>query len=187
MSHINTNESKRIPLGSGSIFCIEYAGEIPSDSVIETESNRLGHITGGASVTYTPTYYNAKDDLNKVRKTILTDEEAKLGLGLITWNANTLKKLCANGTVTESGGKRTLKIGGIENQNVKNYLFRFVNKDAVDGDIRITVVGSNQNGIEMTWAKDKETAINPEINVAAMEDGTLIIFEEEILSVDESD
>lgn len=180
--HKNNDESKRIPLGSGSLYCMKYTGDIPADSIIETESNRLGHISGGASITYTPSYYTAKDDLNKVRKTILTDEEAKLGTGIITWNANTLNTLCANGRVSENGGKRTLKIGGIENQNVEKYLFRFVNKDVVDGDIRLTVVGSNQNGIEMTWAKDKETALNPEINVEPMDDGTMIIFEEEILT-----
>lgn len=182
MAHTQTSESKRIPLGSGSIYCIEYTGTIPEDALIETEENRLGHITGGASVSYTPTYYVAKDDLGKVRKTILTEEEAKLGLGLITWNANTLTKLCANGVVSETASKRTLKIGGIENQHVKNYLFRFVNKDAIDGDIRISVVGNNQSGIEMTWAKDKETALNPEIAVMPMADGSLILFEEEVIT-----
>lgn len=188
MAHTQTSEGKRIPLGSGSVYCMAYTGSIPADNVIETEENRLGHIKGGASLTYTPTYYTAKDDLNKVAKTILTEEEAKLGLGLITWNANVLNKLCANGSVSETAatqsapGKRTLKIGGIENQNVVNYLFRFVNTDPVDGDIRITVVGNNQAGITMTWAKDAETVLNPEIVAQPMADGTLIIFEEEVIT-----
>ena len=186
--HSQTDEGKRIPLGSGQIYVVKYAGTIPADETFETEANRLGHIKGGASLTYTPTYYTAKDDLNKVQKTILTEEEAKLTCGIITWNANTLKKLCANGTVTETAasgttpGKRTLKIGGLENQNIENFAFRFVNKDATDGDIRITVVGNNQSGITMTWAKDTETAINPEIVCAPMSDGTLIMFEEEVIT-----
>ena len=188
MSHTQTSENKRIPLGSGEVYVYKYTGTIPADSVIEVEANRLGHVTGGASVTYTPTYYTAKDDLNKARKTILTDEEAKLGMGLITWNANTLKKFCANGTVTETEGtsgtpgKRTLRIGGIANQNLEYYVIRFVNHDPVDGDIRITIVGSNQAGITMTWAKDKETALNPEYVAEPMEDGTLIIYEEEVVT-----
>lgn len=180
--HTNNDETKKIPIGSGEIFMQEYTGEIPADSVIETEDNRLGHIEGGASIEYTPTYYNAKDDLNKVKKTILTDEIAKLKCGIITWNANTIEKLSANATVTEAGGKRTMKIGGILNQNIKNYLFRFVNKDNVDGDIRITVVGNNQSGINLSFAKDKEVKIEPEIEVMPMQDGTLILYEEEILT-----
>ena len=180
--HTNNDETKKIPIGSGEIFVQEYTGEIPADSVIETEDNRLGHIEGGASIEYTPTYYNAKDDLNKVKKTILTDEIAKLKCGIITWNANTIEKLSANATVTEAGGKRTMKIGGILNQNIKNYLFRFVNKDNVDGDIRITVVGNNQSGINLSFAKDKEVKIEPEIEVMPMQDGTLILYEEEILT-----
>lgn len=180
--HTNNDETKKIPIGSGEIFVMKYENTIPLDSVIETEENRLGHIVNGASIEYTPSYYNAKDDLNKVRKTVLTDEEVKVKFGLITWNANTLDKLVANAKVTESVGKRTMKIGGIENQDNSYYLFRFVNHDKVDGDIRITVVGNNQNGIALAFAKDKEASLNPEIVVAPMADGSMIIYEEEILT-----
>lgn len=179
--HKNNDETKKIPLGSGELFIVAYSGTIPADSVIETESNRLGHIVGGASVEYTPTFYNAKDDLGKVHKTILTDEAAKLKCGLITWCGKTLEKLTSSAQVTESGGKRTVKIGGIANQNIENYLFRFVNKDPVDGDIRVTVVGNNQSGITLNFNKDQENSLNPEITVAPMADGTLIMYEEEIL------
>lgn len=182
MSHTQTKEIKRIPIGSGHLYCIKFAGTIPTDAEFETEENRIGYIQSGASLEYTPSFYNAKDDLGKVKKTIITEETAKLKYGLCTWNANVVDKLVPTGTVTEADGKRTLKIGGIENQENINYLFRFVNKDPVDGDIRITVAGNNQAGVVMAFAKDKESTLNPEIELVPIDDGgTLIIFEEEVV------
>lgn len=183
MAHTNTDETKKIPLGSGEIYCYEYSGTIPADATFETEANRLGYIQGGASFEYKPTVYTAKDDLNKVNKKVVTDEEASLKLGLITWNNAVLNKLISTGTVTEANGVRTLKIGGLTGQNFKNYAYRFVNKDAVDGDTRLTIVGSNEAGIAIAWAKDKEATINPEIKAVPMDsDGHLAIINEEILS-----
>lgn len=183
MGHTNTDESKKIPLGSGDLYCYAFTGTVPADAVFETEANRLGHITGGASFEYKPTYYTAKDDLNRVHKTIVTEEEASLKVGLITWNTTVLNKLIATGTVEEKNGVRTLKVGGISGQNNTSYLFRFVNRDKVDGDTRVTILGSNEAGFAIQWAKDKEAAINPEIKAVPLdEDGTLAIINEEILS-----
>lgn len=183
MGHTNTDETKKIPLGSGDLYCVEYSGTIPADTTFEAEGNRLGHITGGASFEYKPSYYTAKDDLNRVHKTIVTDEEASLKTGLITWNTSVLNKLIATGTVEEKNGVRTLKIGGLTGQNDKKYLFRFVNRDKVDGDTKVTILGSNEAGLAIAWAKDKEAAINPEIKAVTLDDnGTLAIINEEILS-----
>lgn len=182
MGHTNTDETKKIPIGSGDVYVVEYTGSIPTDEEFETDDNRLGHVAGGASIEYKPTYYTAKDDMSKVHKTIITDEEATLKLGLITWTTKTLNKLISTGMIIESNGKRTIKIGGIENQNHKDYAFRFVNPDAVDGDTRITMVGSNQSGISINYTKDKEASLNPEIKGIPMADGSLILIEEEILS-----
>ena len=40
-----------IVLGSGDLYCTEFTGTnaaLPSNEVLETEENRLGHIKGGA-------------------------------------------------------------------------------------------------------------------------------------------
>lgn len=183
MGHTNNDETKKIPLGSGDLYCIEYSGTIPADDTFETEANRLGHVTGGASFEYKPSYYTAKDDLNRVHKTVVTDEEASLKAGIITWNTAVLNKLIQTGTVEEKSGIRTLKIGGLTGQSNKKYLFRFVNRDKVDGDTKVTILGSNEAGIAIAWAKDKEAAINPEIKAVPLDDnGTLAIINEEILS-----
>ena len=80
--------------------------------------------------------------------------------------------------------QRTLKIGGIEQYDGTQYLIRFVHEDSVDGDVRITIVGSNEAGFEMAFAKDKETVINAEFKAQPMDnEGTLVIFTEEDKSI----
>ena len=62
---------EKIVLGSGKIYVLAYTDEIPADEVIEVDGNLLGLIQGGASLEYTPTFYEAKDDLGLVSKKIL--------------------------------------------------------------------------------------------------------------------
>lgn len=173
---------ERIVLGSGKLFCMEYTGTMPEDSVIETEENRLGHISGGASVEYKPTFYNCKDDLGVVQKSVLTDEEATLKSGVMTWNASVLQKLCTTGRVTEAEKMRTIKIGGVSKQDGKSYILHFLHEDA-EGDIRLTIVGRNEAGFTLTFAKDKETVIDAEFKAQPKIDteGTLILYKEEII------
>ena len=176
---------EKIVLGSGKIYLTSWDGEvIPEDATIETETNLLGLLGGGAKLTYTPTYYEAKDDFGLVSKKIITEEVATLSAIFETWNGNTLSKVTQTGTVTEALGKRTLKIGGIGNYTDAKYVIRFLHEDAVDGDIRVTVIGSNSKGFELAFAKVAETKVEAEF-VAVPHDtnGTLIIYEEEIPTV----
>lgn len=173
-----------IVLGSGDLYCTEFQGTdtaIPADNVIETEDNRLGHIKGGAEIEYAPEFYEAKDDMGKVSKVIITEEEATLKSGIMTWCGTTLEKLCQTARVTENEGKRTVKIGGVGNATGKKYLLRFVHKDEQDGNIRVTVVGNNQAGFTIAFAKDSETVIDAEFKAQPMDkEGTLILYEEDM-------
>lgn len=176
-------DSERIILGSGKLYCLVFTGEIPEDATIETEENQLGHIKGGASLEYKPEAYTAKDDLGVVSKTKITEEEATLKSGLITWCGTTLKKLCATARVTETDSRRTVKIGGIKNQTNEKYLLRFLHEDDEDGDIRTTIVGKNEAGFSFSFAKDAETTLDAEFKAQPMDkEGTLIIFDEEIVA-----
>ena len=77
---------------------------------------------------------------------------------------------------------RTVKLGGVSNFDQKKYLIRFLHEDSADGDIRLTIVGSNENGFEMAFAKDKETVINAEFKAMPLDsEGTLLIYTEEIV------
>ncbi|MCI2000269.1 MAG: hypothetical protein LKJ75_05130 [Clostridia bacterium] len=173
---------EKIVLGSGKIYITEYADSIPEDSIIEVDDNLLGYIQGGATISYKPTFYEAKDDLGLISKKIVTDEEAVLKSGVMTWNGETLKKLCSTARVTEdtSTHTRTVKIGGTGNYDGKKYVIHFVHEDETDGDIRVTIVGSNEAGFELAFAKDKETVINAEFKAQPLDsEGTLIIYKEE--------
>ena len=103
----------------------------------------------------------------------------------MTWNGKTLQKLVNTGRVDEdTAGKRIVKIGGVGNYDGKKYVLRFVHEDAVEGDIRITIVGSNEAGFEIAFTKDEETVIDAEFTAFPIDDeGTLIIYEEEDSSV----
>lgn len=171
----------KIVLGSGKLYIDEFTGTLPADAEIEAEGKLLGYIQGGATLNYTPTFYEAKDDLGIVSKKIITEEEAVLKSGVMTWNGTTLKKLTPTARVTEDKASktRTVKIGGLGNNDGKKYVLHFVHEDKVDGDIRITIVGSNEAGLELTFAKDKETVINAEFKAQPHDnDGTLILFKE---------
>lgn len=176
-------DTKRIILGSGKLYVSEFNSEagIPEDTVIETEANQLGLISGGATLEYTPTFYEAKDDLGLVSKKFITEEQAIFKSGILTWNGETLSKLCATGRVSTNGNKRVVKIGGSGNYNGKMYVIRFVHTDAATGKVRITVVGSNEAGFEMQFQKDAETVINAEFKAQPHDsEGTLVLYEEEI-------
>ena len=136
---------ERITIGSGKLYIAEFENTIPEDIEIEKETNLLGYIQGGATLVYSPSFYEAKDDLGIVSKKMITDEEVTLKSGVLTWNGNTLKNLVATARVEEDKTKktRTVKIGGAGNYNSKKYVLHFVHEDKVDGDIRITIVGSN--------------------------------------------
>lgn len=171
-----------ITLGSGKLYSVEYTGTIPSNTELEKESNILGYIQKGASLDYKPEFYEAEDDLGIVKKQILTKEEVTFKSGILTWNAETLKKLVATGRITEDAekGMRTIKIGGINNNDGKQYIFHFVHEDKKDGNVRITIVGQNTAGFSLAFAKDAETVIDAEIKALPNDnEGTLIIFQEE--------
>lgn len=177
-------DGEKIVLGSGKLYIDEFTDTLPEDAALETEEKLLGLILGGATVEYKPSFYTAEDDLGEVSKTILTKEEVKLKSGIMTWCGNTLKRICSTARVTEAAGKRTVKIGGIKNQDGKKYVIRFVHEDAMDGNIRVTIVGSNQAGFSFKFLKDKETVIDVEFLAAPMDsEGTKIIYEEDIPGV----
>lgn len=172
---------EKIVLGSGKLYIDEFTGTLPDSLTLEVADKLLGLIQGGATLEYKPSFYNAKDDLGLVSKSILTEEETTLKSGIMTWNGNTLKKLCSTARVEEANGKRTVKIGGVGNYDGKSYVLRFVHEDDQDGDLRVTIVGSNQAGFSLAFAKDKETVIDAEFKAKPLDsEGTQIIIEEEI-------
>ncbi len=187
---MSVDGKEKIVLGSGKLFVLEYdsATGIPEDTVVEAEINQVGLIQGGATLEYKPTFYTAKDDLGLKSKTVMTEEEATLKSGIMTWCGKTLTKLCSTERVTEDKvkGTRIVKIGGAGNQDGKDYLIRFLHEDKADGDIRVSVVGKNEAGFSFSFAKDKETVIDAEFKAQPHDsEGTLINYKEDIPVVTE--
>ena len=174
-------DGDKIVLGSGKLYSAVFTGEVPDNNVLETDNNLLGLIQGGATLEYKPKFYEATDDLGLIKKVVLTEEEVTLKSGIMTWNAKTLQKLSSTSRITEDASKRIVKIGGLNNQDGKQYVIRFVHKNAIDGDIRVTIVGNNQAGFSLKFAKDKETVVDAEFKASPLDnEGTLIVYEETI-------
>ena len=107
---MNKAEAERIILGSGYIHIGEFkaADPLPDPQIFCTDDNIFSYISGGATLNYSPSYYEAKDDMGKVSKTIITEEEATLTAGLMTFNGKTLDKLVD--TARESENRERKKI-----------------------------------------------------------------------------
>lgn len=185
MAEPTPKTADRIILGSGNAYIDEFEGTLPElKTLIETvctEENRFAYVKNGATLTYTPTFYTAKDDLGYKQKTVLTEEAATLKLGVCTVNAFVLNRLSATGRVTEDAAtkRRTIKIGGVSNDQRKSYVWIFHHPDPIDGDIWVIVVGKSTSGFEMAFAKDGETIMEPEITAEAQDsEGTLITYVE---------
>ena len=129
---------------------------------------------------YTEETYEEKDDLGLVSKIITTSEEALLKCGLLTWNGTTLQKLIDRCTVSEDGGKRTIKIGGANNAQGKYYAICFFHEDKADGNVWILIKGKNTAGATLTFAADAGTVLEPEFKAMPQPDGTLVELVEEI-------
>lgn len=182
-------DNERIILGSGYVHVGEYdkTQALPDPETFCTDANCFSYIQGGAELSYKPTHYEAKDDMGKVRKTIVTEEEVTLKTGLMTFCGDTLAALCPTARVTESAAtqsktaRRIVKVGGAENLVNKKYVIVFHHIDNVDGDIWVMIVGSNEAGFSLKFAKDKETVVDAEFKAYPMDsEGTLIHYEEEI-------
>ena len=129
--------------------------------------------------------------MGKVAKSVMTNEEATLKCGLMTFTGNTLEKLCDTARTTERTnavtGKtyREVKVGGAANQTGAKYVICLHHIDAVDGDIYLMIVGQNQAGFTLSFKKDEATVVDAEFKAMPNLDseGTLIIYDEELKSV----
>lgn len=172
-----------IRLGSGKVYIAEYNKEtgIPETEALEVAENILGAIKNGASLEYNKETYTATDDLGTVKKTKIVSENAVLKCGVMTLNGETLAKLVSTAKVTKSSGSVVTEIGGVQNDDGKVYVVRFVQEDKADGALRITIIGKNNGSLALAFAKDSETVIDAEFIAEPMDTtGRLVRIEEEV-------
>ena len=174
-----------IILGSGTLYSMliedikTFKLSTITNAIIEKAENIFGAIKGGATLNYDAKRYTAVDDMGKVKKSKATEEPASFKAGIITINPETIFEMCNTARVGEETEDGTeVKIGGLDNYKDKYYLYRFVYKDAVDGDIRVTFIGNNSVGLAFAFNPDKETQFNPEFEPFPFldDEGTLFII-----------
>lgn len=176
-----------IVLGSGKIYFGAYNATVPTMAEVKAlcvAENELGAVKGGAILEYKETHYQAKDDSGRYEKEILTEDEASLKCGIITFNGALLDRIVSTAKSTEENGYRITDIGGTENYADKSCVLVFHHEDKKDGDIWVVIRGVNQAGFSLAFAKDKESTVEPEFKCKPMgNDGVLIRYIEEIAPV----
>lgn len=175
--------TKDIVLGSGKLYIAKYTGDSFDMSAVAVEGNQVGLIQGGASLEYKPTTYEVKDDLCQVYKRFITAEEATLKSGILTWNLEALNKIIGNKSYTADTSKRTLKLGGNGAREMEQFAVVFVHTKSDGKTVSVGIVGTNEAGLSLSFAADKETVVDAEFKAIGHDDnGTLVIIEEEVAS-----
>lgn len=179
----NIDNSDEIILGSGDLYIVEFSGDIPEDTVIETDDNRAGNIKGGATLEYSIESQTVQDDKGRVKKTIITKETVTFKTGLMTWVKQFIQAIIQTARIDEStkAGHRLFKLGGLSNLSKKRYLWRFVHTRDDGRKLRITVTGKNTGTISLAFQPENETTVDAEITADTLDSaGTLVILDDEL-------
>lgn len=174
---VNINE---IILGAGEVYMYALTPSdvtLPTDVVIETVANNVGHCSGGFSIQYKPTKYDVKNQYGKVVKSFITEENVSCKTGILSWRLENLK-LLSTGTVTSTSGKKTFTIGGGTGA-LSEVLVRFVHTKADGKKLRFTMVGQGGNGFALDFTTT-ELTVDAELNAIARYTGILCTLEEEV-------
>ncbi len=160
-----------ITLGSGRIYIVEYTSDtIPADDVIETTANQFGYTKGGATLSYQTEYADIEDDNGDVKESFLKTDKATFKCGAFMGKATDIVKICPTATSTTTNGVTTVKIGGVSNDNNKKYVVRFKHKTE---NLRVTIVGKNTDGFELSFSADDAVTLEPTFTCSAMTGGVL--------------
>lgn len=161
--------TKDMLLGSGDLYIINYTGgDIPTDATIEVAGNMIGGIKGGATVSYTPTIYSVSDDMRRMKKSLITAEEATFKTGYLSFDLGEIAKIALGSNLqqTYDGTKSTLSVGG--GQTISEYLLRFVHTMGNGKKVRITMIGTPVSGFELAFSPENESVINAEFSAVPM-------------------
>ena len=174
--------TKEIVLGSGKLYCIPYVPGTVIGSLADycIEDNRIGLIQGGAQISYTPTVYEVKDDMNVIYKRFITAEEATLTSGILTWNLDALNSFIGNKYFyINDEGNKVMKLGGSGAREMDEYLVVFCHEFRNKNKIYVGMAATNDAGLTLAFQPDKETVIDAEFRAISNDDGGCILIIEE--------
>lgn len=155
-----------IVLGSGYIYVAEYTDTIPEDSALEVANNQFGYTKGGATLQYETEYTEIKDDNGQVSEQYLSSDNMTLRCGALMGKAADIVRICPTASSTTANGVTTIKLGGVGNDNNKKYVIRFKHKTE---PLRVTIVGKNTDGFELSFAADDGVTLEPTFTASAMD------------------
>lgn len=172
-------DNQEIVLGAGEVYMSEFTGTVvPEHATIETDTNNVGHCSGGFSIDYKPEKYDVKNQYGKTVKSFITKEEITAKTGILRWRLANLSMLSTAAFVADKIGKtRTLTFGG--GGSLKTVLFRFVHTKENGKKIRFTMIAQGGNGFAMEFS-DKELTVDATLNAIEYIKNFLAEFEEEL-------
>ncbi|PLS04021.1 hypothetical protein [Neobacillus cucumis] len=169
-------------LGSGDLF-IGVVSPTATETEISVALSNVGAISGGAALTFKPSFYEVKSGNRGTIASFKTDEEVTFKSGILTWDLQNIEKLsAAYYSEDTTNGTRRVGVGGMKNIPI-NYL-RFVHTKPDGKTLTVNVFKAQaQSGFELTFDKEKETVIDAEFKALAVvgkNDGNLVEIVEEI-------
>lgn len=176
---LNTQDNQEIILGAGEVYMYEFSGtDLPTDEAIETDTNNVGHCSGGFSIEYKPDKYDVENQYGKVVRSFIVKEAITAKTGVLHWR---LKNLALLSTATfaedKTLKKRTLTFGA--GGKLKTVLIRFVHVKENGKKIRFTEIGQGGNGFSIEF-NSKELTVDAEIAAIEYFKNFLAKFEEEL-------
>lgn len=175
--------NKTVPLGSGRFYIVEHDGSaLTAEKIVAAclTDNQFGETKGGATLTYSATEHKEQDDHGVLTRVIVTEEEAKLKGGIFSWMPEMLTKLVRTGHVSDEEKYRVIKIGGLNNDDGKQYIVVFKHIDPKYPPLYVAIVGTNSAGLQISFARDNTSKLEPEFTaLPGDEEGTLIFIVEE--------
>lgn len=159
--------TNNVVLGSGYIYISEFNGStIPDDATLEVAANQFGFTKGGATLAYETEYTEINDDNGQIKENFLSSDKATFKCGAFMGSAADIVKICPTASSTTENGITTVKIGGVSNDNNKKYVIRFKHKTE---PLRITIVGKNTDGFELSFSADDAITLEPTFTCSAMD------------------
>jgi hypothetical protein len=167
--------TNNVTLGSGYIYVMELpaGGTVPADSALEVAANQFGYTKGGATLSYETDYQEINDDNGQIKENILSSDKCTFKCGAFMGSAADIVKICPTATSTTASGVTTVKLGGVANDNNKKYVVRFKHKTE---PLRVTIIGKNTDGFELTFSADDAVTLEPTFTCSAM-DATGVLAE----------
>lgn len=178
-----SNTNAEYLLGSGDLFLGTVPNvETATESEIAEVLTNIGAISGGAVLTYTPSFTEVNSSNRGLLAMFKTSEEVIFKSGLLTWDLKNIDRLsAAYYSENPAEGTRRIGIGGLKNVPFNYVRFVHVKPDGKKLTVNLFKAQA-QSGFELTFDQENPTVIDAEFKALATgkADGNLVEIIEEV-------